>query len=172
MCCKWLAENTGRKKSPFRHHRTTLSGCTCIFATKACIDNRKKNLLNSNTCSSTCPHNKVNFGPLTAEICCRVWGAQQISTGFASWQRYCTALYSSGRQPNFAALNRGRHLYSAGRPPRWALAHILVVSALTLNTLNYNIIVKAMRLCSCASGHYTLLAYYEHVYLPENWPRY
>jgi len=33
---------------------------------------------------------------------------------------------SSGRQPNFAALNRGRHLYSAGRPSRWALAHILV----------------------------------------------
>ena len=33
---------------------------------------------------------------------------------------------SSGRQPNFAALNRGRQLYSAGRPSRWALAHILV----------------------------------------------
>ena len=31
---------------------------------------------------------------------------------------------SSGRQPNFAALNRGRDLYSAGRPSRWALAHI------------------------------------------------
>ena len=36
---------------------------------------------------------------------------------------------SSGRQPNFAALNRGHHLYSAGRPSRWALAHILVWSA-------------------------------------------
>jgi len=34
---------------------------------------------------------------------------------------------SSGRQPNFAALNRGRHLYSAGRPSRWALARILVL---------------------------------------------
>ena len=34
---------------------------------------------------------------------------------------------SSGRQPNFAALNRGRHLCSAGRPSGWALAHILVV---------------------------------------------
>jgi len=37
---------------------------------------------------------------------------------------------SSGRQPNFAALNRGRHLYSAGRPSRWAFAHILVMAAL------------------------------------------
>ena len=36
-----------------------------------------------------------------------------------------TARHSSiGRQPNFAALNRGRHLYSAGRPSRWALVHI------------------------------------------------
>ena len=61
--------NTGHKKSPFRHHRTHLSGW--IFTTKACIDNPKK-VLNSNT-SSTCPHNMVNFGPLTADICWRVW---------------------------------------------------------------------------------------------------
>ena len=39
---------------------------------------------------------------------------------------------SSGRQPNSAALNRGRHLYLAGRPSRWALAHILVVINLLL----------------------------------------
>ena len=36
-----------------------------------------------------------------------------------------TAWYSSsGRRPNFVALDRGRHLYSAGRPSRWALTHI------------------------------------------------
>jgi len=39
-------------------------------------------------------------------------------TYFYTW--HC----SSGRQPNFAALNRGRHLYSAGRPSCWALAHV------------------------------------------------
>jgi len=33
---------------------------------------------------------------------------------------------SSGRQPNFATLHRGRHLYSAGRPSRWALVNIQV----------------------------------------------
>ena len=33
---------------------------------------------------------------------------------------------SSGCQPKFAALNRGRHLQSTGRPSRWALANILV----------------------------------------------
>jgi len=32
----------------------------------------------------------VNFGPLTAETSWRIWGTQQISTGFASWLRYCT----------------------------------------------------------------------------------
>jgi len=121
MRCTRLAANTGRKKSPSWHHRTTLSGH--IFATKACIDNRKKNLLSSNT-SSTCPDNMVNFGPLTV----REFGAPlQISTGFASWQCYCTAS-SSRRQPNFAALNRGHHLCSAGRPSCWALAHILVAT--------------------------------------------
>jgi len=52
------------------HHRTNLSGR--IFRTKACIDNRKKNLLNSNT-SSTCLCNMVTFGLLAAEICWRVW---------------------------------------------------------------------------------------------------
>jgi len=114
--CKFRTQS--RQKSPSGHHPTNLSGY--IFAT---IANRKKNLLSSNI-SSTCPHNMVNFGLLAAEIGLRVWGtpALQISTGFASWQRYCTAS-SSGRQPNFAALNRGRHLYSAGRPSRWALAH-------------------------------------------------
>ena len=54
-----------RQKSPSGHHSATLSGY--IFATKARIDNQKKNLLSSNT-SSTCPHNMANFGPLTAEI--------------------------------------------------------------------------------------------------------
>jgi len=89
MCCTRLAGNTGRNKSPFWHRRTTLSGH--ILGTKACIDNRKKNLLNSNT-SSTCPANMVNFGLLRAEICSRVSGTPEISTGFESWQHYCMAL--------------------------------------------------------------------------------
>jgi len=33
---------------------------------------------------------------------------------------------SSGHQPNFAAFSRGCHPYLAGRPSRWASAHILV----------------------------------------------
>ena len=85
--CKYRTQKS-RQKSPSGHHRTTLSGY--IFAIKACIDNRKKNLLSSNI-SSTCPHNMVNFGPLAAEIVSLVWGTPSvISTGFVSWQRYCS----------------------------------------------------------------------------------
>jgi len=43
---------------------------------------------------------------------------------------------SSGRQPNFAALSRGRHLYSAGRPSRWALAHISSLFRFLFRLLN------------------------------------
>jgi len=46
----------------------------------------------SSNISSRCPHNMVNFGLLAAEIGPVVWGTLQISTGFASWQRYCMAL--------------------------------------------------------------------------------
>jgi len=82
----------------------------------------EKNLLSSNI-SSTCPHNMVNFGPLAVEIRWRVWAPMQIST--VSRLGSVTAQHSSiGRQLNFAALNSGRHLYSARRPSRWALAHI------------------------------------------------
>jgi len=44
---------------------------------------------------------------------------------------------SSGHQPNFAALNRGHHRYSTGRPSRWALAHILVLQESTTFTNYY-----------------------------------
>ena len=58
---------------------TTLSDY--IFATKACINNRKENSLNSNI-SSTYPHNMVNFGPLTAEIGWRIWCTPANFYGF------------------------------------------------------------------------------------------
>jgi len=41
----------------------------------------EKNLLNSNI-YFTCSHNVVNFGPLAAEICWRVWGTPANFNGF------------------------------------------------------------------------------------------
>ena len=71
------------------------------------------------------PHNMVNFGPLVAEIGWRVWGTRANFNGF----RILPALLHDTLEVGVsqtAALNRGCHLYSAGRPSRWALAHILV----------------------------------------------
>jgi len=103
MLCTRLAENTGRgnyaKKSPSAHHCTNLS--SYVFATKAGIDNRKKNLLNSSI-SCTSFHNMVNVGPLSAEIGLPVWGTP------ANFQRvsllgFVTAATSLNRgQPKFA----------------------------------------------------------------------
>jgi len=59
-----IHDSKNRQKSSSGHHRTILSGC--IFAIKACIDNRKKFLINNT--SSTCPGNMANFGQLTVEI--------------------------------------------------------------------------------------------------------
>ena len=111
VCCMWLTENTVCKNLPSVQHCTT-SGY--IFATKACIDNRKK-LLSSNM-SSRCPHNIVDFSPLAAEIGLPVWGTQLIST--ASRLGSITARQSSSEhQPNFAALNLSLiHISEPTRP--------------------------------------------------------
>jgi len=52
-----------------------------IFAIKARIDNRKKNMLSINI-SSRCPNNMVNFGLLAAEIDPVVWGTPVNFNGF------------------------------------------------------------------------------------------
>jgi len=65
----------------------------------------------------------ANFGLRAAEIGPVVWGTPANFNGF---RILATLLPDSGRQPNFAVLNRGRHLYLAGQLSRWALAHILV----------------------------------------------
>jgi len=100
------------QKSPSGHHPTTLSGY--IFATKALIDNWK-NLLSSNI-PSTCPYNMVNFGILAGRS--SGWD-RFVSLGHpCKFQRVSrlgsvTARHSSiGRHPNFAALNRERHIYT------------------------------------------------------------
>ena len=75
----------------------------------------------------TCPDNMVNFGPLAAEIVSLVWGTPANFNGF----RVLSALLHDTLVVGInqtAAFNRGCHLYSAGRPSRWASAHILLLS--------------------------------------------
>jgi len=66
----------------------------------------------------------MNFGPLAAEIDPVVWGIPANFNGFRVIGSVTARQSSIGRQPNFAELNRGHHLYSAKRTSRWALAHI------------------------------------------------
>ena len=75
--------------------------------------------------SSTCSH----IRELRPTSGCDRSGSLRHPSKFQRVSRLCsvTARHSSiWRQPNFAVLNRGGHLYSAGRPSRWALGHILV----------------------------------------------
>jgi len=82
MCCTQLTEIQDAKIMP------KIAVCApsrnfvgYIFITKACINNQKKNLLNSNI-SPRCPHNMVNFGSLMAEIYSGVWGTPAHFSGF------------------------------------------------------------------------------------------
>jgi len=68
----------------------------------------------------------VNFGPLAAEIGPVVWDTPCNFNGFSRLGSVMHGTLVVGVSQT-AALNRGRHLYSAGRPLRWALAHILVI---------------------------------------------
>jgi len=118
-CCARFAGSAGPKKSPKSRHLDTIAQiCRAISSQLRHVSTIAKNLLSSSI-SSTRPHNMVNFGPVAAEIGPIVWGTPINFNGF----RVLAALLH-GTQSDFAALDRGRYLYSAGRSSRWALAHI------------------------------------------------
>jgi len=98
------------KKSPSAHHRTTLF--RLILATKACIDNRKKVVKQQYLLHMSAQYDElrptsgwdrfVSFRhPIKFQ---RLWRLGVVTARNSS----------TGLQPNFAALNRGRHLYSQG----------------------------------------------------------
>ena len=108
MCCTRLAGNAGpKKKSPKICHLGTIAQiCRAISSQLRHISTIGKNLLNSNI-SPTYPYNMLNFSLLTAEIVSLVWGTPGNFNGF----HVLGALLHGtlvGRQPNFAALSRGR----------------------------------------------------------------
>jgi len=103
-----------RRNSPSAQHLgTTLS--SCIFATKAYIDNRKQ--LVKQQYFLTRHHNMVNFGPLTAEIGWRLWGTSPAN--FNEFRVLALLLH----QPLSAEVNQSLHnvwLY-----PGWYTIYIL-----------------------------------------------
>jgi len=119
MYCMRLAENTGRKNDVKNRHLSTIAQlCRAVSSQLRHLSTIGRNLLSSNI-SSTYPHNVVRptngwdqFGSLGHP--CKFQLVSRLGSVTAQHS-------SSGRQPNFAALNRGRHLYSAGQTSRWAL---------------------------------------------------
>jgi len=82
---------------------------------KACIDNRKE--LPNNNISSTCPHNMVNVGPLTAEIGSPAWGTPANFNGF----RVLPSLLQRRR-----SLQANQTLHDAWPSP--ALIHYIIIN--------------------------------------------
>ena len=109
------------KNSPSVHHRTNLLGN--IFATKACIDNRKKRFQRQYLLHM-CPEH----GELRPTNGWDPSGSLRHPYNFQRASRLgsVTARHIVAGVSQTAALNRGRHLCSAGRPSHWALAHIVV----------------------------------------------
>jgi len=127
MCCSGLAENTWRKNAEIRHLGTIAQLWRVISSQRRHVRQSEKNSLNSNI-SSTCPRSP-QYGELRPTNGWDLSASLRHPSKFQRVSRLGSVTEqhsSSGRQPNIAALNRGRHPYSAGRPSRWALAHMLV----------------------------------------------
>jgi len=123
VCCLGLAANTGRNKVAKNRHLGIIAQLRrAISSQLRHLSTIGKNLLSSNT-SSICPYNMVNFGPLAAEIVSLVWGTPANFNKFRVLAALLHGTLVVGVSQT-AEFNRGRHLYSAGRPSRWAFAHI------------------------------------------------
>jgi len=91
-----------------RHFGTTAQLCRALSSQLRHVSTIGKNLLNTDT-SSTCPHNMVNVGLLTAEICWRVWGTAANFNGFRILAALLHGTLVVGVSQT-AVLNRGHHL--------------------------------------------------------------
>ena len=119
MCCMRLAENTGCKISP----KIAIWAPSHNFVRLRHVSTIGKKLVKQQYVIDM----SAQYGELQPTKGWDLFGSLGHPSKFERVSRLgsVTARQSSSeRQPNFAALNRGRHLCSAGRPSRWALAHI------------------------------------------------
>ena len=135
MCCTtctWLARNTGHRNDAKNRHLCTIAQlCQAESSQLRHVSTIGKKIVKHQYLL----HMSSQYGELRPTNGWYRFGCFWHPSKFQRLSRLggVTARYSgSGRQPNFAALNRGRHLYSAGRPSHWALAHILVVYSVLL----------------------------------------
>jgi len=103
-----MQDPKNRQNSTSGHHHTTLSGY--ILTTKAYIDNRK-NLLNSNVCPTSSQYREL--WPTSGLHLLASLGHPSTFQRVLRLGNITARHSSSGRQPIFVALNRGRRLYLA-----------------------------------------------------------
>jgi len=120
MCCARLAGNAGPKN---RHLGTIAQLCRAISSPLRYIST-----IGKKTVTRQClPNMSSQYGEFQPTSGWDLLASLRHPCKFQLVSRLgsITAQHSSsGRQPSFTVLNRGRHLYSAGRLSRWALAHI------------------------------------------------
>ena len=146
MCCARLAGNAGPKKSPkIRHLGTIAQIRRAISSQLRHISIVVKKLIKQQYFL----HMSSQYGELRPISGWDLLASLRHPCKFQRASRLgsLTALHSSKeRQPNFAALNSGRHLYLAGWPSRWALAHILVCVDFVLKYTDFLLIGECVLL--------------------------
>jgi len=125
MCCIWLAGNAGPKKSSKIRYLGTIVKqlCRAISLQLRHVSAIGKKLVKQQYLL----HMSSQYGELRPTSGWDLLASLGHPSKFQWVSRLgsITAWHSTcGHQPIFAVLNRGHHLYLAGQPSRWALAHI------------------------------------------------
>jgi len=131
MCCKRLPANTGLKNDAKNRHLATIAQLCRAISSQL----RHASTIGKTVKQQYLPHMTLQYGELRPTI--SGWD-RFVSLGDPSKFQRVSRLRSALLHGTLvmgvsqsAALNRGRHLYSAGRPSRWALAYILVSSRIS-----------------------------------------
>jgi len=122
ICCTRLAGNTGRKKLPSAHHRTTLLGY--IFATKALYRQSEKKLVKQQYLLQMSPR----YGELRSTSGWDPFGSLGHPANFNGFRVLAVLLHGTlvvGVSQTLLRWTEGT-AYSAGWPSCWAMAHVLV----------------------------------------------
>ena len=136
MCCSRLAANTGRKVAKNRHLGTIAQLCWAISSQLRHVSIIGKKLVKQQYLLYVATI-WWTYGPLVAEIVSLVWGTPVNFNGFRVLAALLHGTLVVGVSQT-AAFNRRRHPYSAGRPSRWAFAHIS----------SYDVLFSAAECCS------------------------
>jgi len=134
MCCMWLAGNTGCKNDAKNRHLCTIAQlCWAMSSPLRHVSTIRQNLLNSNI-----SHMSSQYGELQPTNAWDWFGSLGHPSKFHRVARlgFITAAMSLLLQSNqtlhsvwpSSGLVHYIYIFGAGRPSRWASAHILVSS--------------------------------------------